>query len=89
MRTLSKRGPHTLSQFANVLNVNTIGTFNVIRLAAEKISLNQSDSDGIKGCIVNTASVAAYEGQIGQVAYAASKGAIVSMVNPLYLSNIV
>lgn len=82
-RTLGKKGPHNLQQFAKVLQVNTIGTFNVIRLAAEKIAMNQPDDDGIRGVIVNTASIAAMDGQIGQAAYAASKGAVVSMTLPI------
>lgn len=82
-RTLSKKGPHSLSQFAKVLGVNTIGTFNVVRLAAEAMSQNALDSDQERGVIINTASIAAMDGQIGQVAYAASKGAIVSMTLPL------
>jgi len=84
MRTLNKKGqPHNLEQFKKVLNVNTIGTFNVIRLAAEKMALNKGDNDGRKGVIINTASIAAMDGQIGQAAYAASKGAIVSMTLPI------
>jgi len=84
MRTLSKKGPHSLAQFSKVLNINTVGTFNVIRLAAEKMSANKpSDSDGMRGVIINTASIAAMDGQIGQAAYAASKGAVVSMTLPI------
>ena len=81
-RTLSKKGPHSLEQFERVLKVNTSGTFNCIRLVAEAmVGKNVLDSDGIRGVIINTASIAAMDGQIGQAAYAASKGAIVSMVN--------
>ena len=83
MKTLSKKGPHNLDQFSRVLQINTVGTFNVIRLAAEKMALNPVDEDGLRGLIINTASIAAYEGQIGQAAYAASKGAIVSMTLPI------
>lgn len=83
MKTLSKKGPHSLDQFSKVLQVNTVGTFNVIRLAAEKMALNPVDEDGLRGVIINTASIAAYEGQVGQAAYAASKGAIVSMTLPI------
>lgn len=83
MKTLSKKGPHNLDQFSKVLQINTVGTFNVIRLAAEKMALNPGDEDGLRGLIINTASIAAYEGQIGQAAYAASKGAIVSMTLPI------
>lgn len=84
MRTINKKGlPHCLEQFNKVLSINTAGTFNVIRLAAEKMALNKGDSDGKRGVIINTASVAAMDGQIGQAAYAASKGAIVSMTLPI------
>lgn len=83
MKTLSKRGPHNLEQFSKVLMVNTVGTFNVMRLAAEQMALNDADEDGLRGVIINTASIAAYEGQVGQAAYAASKGAIVSMTLPV------
>ena len=83
MKTLSKKGPHLLDLFSKVVLVNAVGTFNVARLAAEKMSLNETDPDGLRGLIVNTASIAAFEGQIGQVAYAASKGAVVSMTLPL------
>lgn len=82
-KTLSKKGPHDLSQFAKVLNVNAVGTFNTLRLTAEKIALNDADEDGLRGVIINTASIAAMDGQIGQAAYAASKGAIVSMTLPI------
>eukprot|EP01038_Epipyxis_sp_PR26KG_P005819 gene5819-8025_t len=83
MRTLSKKGPHSLSQFAKVMHVNTIGTFNVIRLTADQMNTNVPDSDGLKGVIINTASIAAMDGQIGQAAYAASKGAIAAMTLPI------
>jgi NAD(P)-dependent dehydrogenase (short-subunit alcohol dehydrogenase family) len=83
MKTLSKKGPHDLNQFIKVINVNTIGTFNVVRLASEKMAVNVPDEDGLRGVIINTASVAAFDGQIGQVAYAASKGAVASMTLPL------
>lgn len=82
-KTLSKKGPHSLQEFSNTLQVNTIGTFNVARLAAERMSRRETDGDGLRGCIVNTASIAAYEGQIGQVAYATSKAAIVGMTLPM------
>ncbi len=74
---------HGLDEFKRVLNVNVGGTFNVIRWACHLMADNQPNSQGQRGVIINTASVAAYEGQIGQVAYAASKGAIVSMTLPL------
>ena len=83
MRTLTKKGPHNLEQFSNVMQVNAVGTFNVIRLAAEKMALNAADEDGLRGVIINTASIAAYEGQVGQAAYAASKGAVVAMTLPI------
>ncbi|QQP57254.1 3-hydroxyacyl-CoA dehydrogenase type-2 [Caligus rogercresseyi] len=69
--------------FPRVVTVNTIGTFNVIRLAAPMIALNEPDSDHQRGVIINTASVAAYEGQRGQAAYSASKGAVVGMTLPI------
>ncbi|KAG8195093.1 hypothetical protein JTE90_029672 [Oedothorax gibbosus] len=78
-----KNTPHSLEDFMKVINVNTIGTFNVIRLAVGLMGLNQPDEDGQKGVIVNTASVAAYDGQRGQAAYSASKGGIVGMTLPL------
>jgi 3-hydroxyacyl-CoA dehydrogenase / 3-hydroxy-2-methylbutyryl-CoA dehydrogenase len=74
---------HGLKEFQRVLNVNVAGTFNVIRWACHIMADNQVDSQGQRGVIVNTASVAAYDGQIGQIAYAASKGAIASMTLPL------
>eukprot|EP01039_Chlorochromonas_danica_P005458 gene5458-6009_t len=83
MKTLSKKGPHSLATFTKVLHINTIGTFNVARLAAEAMSKNAFDADQERGLIVNTASIAAMDGQIGQVAYAASKGAVASMTLPL------
>lgn len=83
-KTLSKRGPHSLENFQKVLSVNTIGTFNVLRLAAERMSMGDPfDDDGSRGVVVNTASVAAFDGQIGQAAYSASKGAIVGMTLPI------
>lgn len=82
-RTLSKKGPHDLAAFSKVLNVNTVGTFNVIRLAAARMALNTPDEDNIRGVIINTASIAAFDGQIGQAAYAASKGAVVGMTLPI------
>lgn len=82
-RTLSKRGPMDLNKFANVMNVNVNGTFNVVRLAAEKMALNAPNENGERGVIVNTSSIAYQDGQIGQVAYAASKGAIASMTLPI------
>jgi len=81
-RTVSKQGPHDLEIFANVVKVNLIGTFNVLRLAAAAMTANDPDSGGQRGVCVNTASIAAFEGQIGQVAYAASKGGIVGLTLP-------
>lgn len=83
MKTLGKKGPHSLEQFIKVLNINTVGTFNVVRLTAEKMALNKPDADGCRGVIINTASVAAMDGQIGQAAYAASKGAVAAMTLPI------
>lgn len=80
---LKRSAAHPLSDFQKVLQVNTVGTFNVARLAAVSIWKNQPDSDGSRGVIVNTASIAAYDGQIGQCAYSASKGAITAMTLPM------
>jgi NAD(P)-dependent dehydrogenase (short-subunit alcohol dehydrogenase family) len=82
-KVLGREGPHSLDSFAKVVQVNLVGTFNVIRLAAEAMSGNDPSESGERGVIVNTASVAAYEGQIGQVAYAASKGGVVSLTLPV------
>ena len=81
-RTVDKNGPHSLDIFAKVIQVNVVGTFNVIRLAAAQMS-QQEPVDGERGVIINTASIAAFDGQIGQVAYASSKGAVVSMTLPI------
>jgi 3-hydroxyacyl-CoA dehydrogenase/3-hydroxy-2-methylbutyryl-CoA dehydrogenase len=82
-KTLSKRGMHPLEEFQKVLSVNTVGTFNVACLAAERMSRRDPDEDGQRGVIINTASIAAFEGQKGQVAYAASKGGVVGMTLPM------
>lgn len=82
-RVLGKSGPHPLDLFSRVLQVNLVGTFNVIRWAAAKMAASEAMEDGERGVIVNTASVAAYEGQIGQAAYSASKGGIVGMTLPI------
>lgn len=82
-RTVTKQGPHSLDLFSKVISVNLIGTFNVIRLAAVQMSKNQPNSEGERGVIINTASVAAYEGQIGQAAYSASKGGVVGLTLPV------
>lgn len=79
MRTVGKQGPHTLDLFERVIAVNLTGTFNMIRLAAAAMAANTPNAQGERGVIVNTASVAAFDGQIGQAAYAASKGGIVGM----------
>ncbi|WP_354701373.1 putative oxidoreductase [Paraconexibacter sp. AEG42_29] len=81
-RLLSKRGPHKTESFAAILHVNLFGTFNVLRAAAVAMAENEPDEHGQRGVIVNTASIAAYDGQIGQIAYAASKGGIVGMTLP-------
>jgi NAD(P)-dependent dehydrogenase (short-subunit alcohol dehydrogenase family) len=82
-RTVSKEGPHSLDLFETVVRINLIGTFNVIRLCAASMSKNEPNSAGERGVIVNTASVAAFDGQIGQAAYSASKGGIVGMTLPI------
>ncbi|GAA4832158.1 SDR family NAD(P)-dependent oxidoreductase [Kitasatospora terrestris] len=78
-RILSRKGPHDLALFQAVLNVNLLGTFNVMRLAAESIARHEPDDRGQRGVIVNTASIAAFEGQVGQIAYAASKAGVAGM----------
>ena len=82
IKTLGKQGPFPLDAFAKIVNINLIGTFNVIRLAAERIAAGDP-VDGERGVIVNTASVAAFDGQIGQAAYSASKGGVVGMTLPI------
>jgi 3-hydroxyacyl-CoA dehydrogenase / 3-hydroxy-2-methylbutyryl-CoA dehydrogenase len=81
-RVAHKGGPHNLEYFSNVVKLNLIGSFNVLRLAADAMSANEPDAEGERGVCVNTASIAAYDGQIGQIAYAASKGGIVGMTLP-------
>ncbi|WP_332762982.1 SDR family NAD(P)-dependent oxidoreductase [Pseudomonas koreensis] len=81
-KILGKTGPHALSSFARVINVNLIGSFNMLRLAAAAIAESEANADGERGVIINTASVAAFDGQIGQAAYSASKGAIASLTLP-------
>lgn len=78
-RILSRRGPHDLDLFHTVLKVNLLGTFNVMRLAAEAMSAQEPDTNGQRGVVVNTASIAAFEAQIGQIAYAASKAGVAGM----------
>src|SRR5215212_4197343 len=82
-KVLGREGPHSFDSFANVVQVNLLGTFNVIRLAAEAMVGGWPLESGERGVIVNTASVAAFDGQIGQVAYAASKGGVVAMTLPV------
>jgi NAD(P)-dependent dehydrogenase (short-subunit alcohol dehydrogenase family) len=83
-RTLGKKGVHSLELFSRVLNINLVGTFNVCRCVAEQMSRNEELSEGSgRGVIINTASIAAMEGQVGQVAYSASKGGVVSMTLPM------
>jgi NAD(P)-dependent dehydrogenase (short-subunit alcohol dehydrogenase family) len=81
-RTASKRGPHQLAPFETVIRVNLIGTFNVLRIAAAAMVGNEPTESGERGVCVNTASIAAFDGQIGQISYSASKGAIVGMTLP-------
>ncbi len=81
--TLGKTGPMPLEQFARTVGINLIGTFNLVRLAAARMQGNTPRADGERGVIVNTASVAAFDGQIGQAAYSASKGGVVGMTLPL------
>jgi NAD(P)-dependent dehydrogenase (short-subunit alcohol dehydrogenase family) len=83
LRTTSKNGPHPLDVFETVVRINLLGTFNVIRLAATLMARNEPNEEGERGVIINTASVAAFDGQIGQAAYSASKGGIVGMTLPI------
>jgi NAD(P)-dependent dehydrogenase (short-subunit alcohol dehydrogenase family) len=78
-RTISKDGPHPLEEFQRVIDLNLISSFNIARLAAYRMSNNEPNEDGERGVIINTASIAAFEGQIGQVAYTAAKGGIAAM----------
>lgn len=82
-KTVGKDGPHSLASFKRVIEVNLIGTFNVIRLSATQMSAQEPNAAGERGVIVNTASIAAFDGQIGQAAYSASKGGIVGMTLPI------
>jgi NAD(P)-dependent dehydrogenase (short-subunit alcohol dehydrogenase family) len=82
-RVVGKEGPYDLASFSRTIHVNLIGTFNVIRLAAAAMNQNQPNAEQERGVIINTASVAAFEGQIGQAAYSASKGGVVSMTLPI------
>jgi len=83
MRTITKQGPMPLDLFAKVIAINLTGTFNVLRLAAAQMARNTPNREGERGVIVNTASAAAFDGQIGQAAYAASKGGVVSLTLPI------
>jgi NAD(P)-dependent dehydrogenase (short-subunit alcohol dehydrogenase family) len=82
-KTVGKNGPHSLAVFGKVITVNLIGSFNMIRLAADAMSKNDPEATGERGCLISTASVAAYDGQIGQAAYSASKGGVVGMTLPV------
>jgi NAD(P)-dependent dehydrogenase (short-subunit alcohol dehydrogenase family) len=82
-KTVGKDGPHALASFTRVVTVNLIGSFNMIRVAATAMTQSDATADGERGVLVNTASVAAFDGQIGQAAYAASKGGIVGMTLPV------
>ncbi|WP_218508718.1 3-hydroxyacyl-CoA dehydrogenase [Variovorax sp. dw_308] len=82
-KTVGKNGPHALSAFSKTVTVNLLGTFNMIRLAADAMSRNEPEPTGERGVLISTASVAAYDGQIGQAAYSASKGGVVGMTLPI------
>ncbi|MGD2138989.1 MAG: 3-hydroxyacyl-CoA dehydrogenase [Burkholderiales bacterium] len=82
-KTIGRDGPHRLDSFARVININLIGTFNMIRVAADAMAKQDANAEGERGVIVNTASVAAFDGQIGQAAYSASKGGVVGMTLPI------
>ncbi|MBL6752320.1 MAG: SDR family NAD(P)-dependent oxidoreductase [Nevskia sp.] len=82
-KVLGKEGPHNLARFTRTLTINVVGTFNFIRLAAKQMAAQPANDAGERGVIVNTASIAAFDGQIGQAAYAASKGAVVGMTLPI------
>ncbi len=83
VKVLGKEGPHPLDVFQRIININLIGTFNVIRLAAAAMAEQQPDAGGERGVIINTSSVASFEGQIGQAAYSASKGGVNAMTLPI------
>lgn len=82
-KVLGRNGPHALESFARAVNINLVGSFNMLRLAAEAMARNEPDAGGERGIIVNTASVAAFDGQIGQAAYSASKAGVVGMTLPI------
>lgn len=81
-KIIGKQGAHGLDSFSRIININLIGTFNLLRLAAEAIAKSTANAEGERGVIINTASVAAFDGQVGQAAYAASKGAVASLTLP-------
>ncbi|WP_282347230.1 SDR family NAD(P)-dependent oxidoreductase [Pseudomonas sp. PS01301] len=81
-KILGKQGAHGLDSFSRIININLVGTFNLLRLAAEAIAKSTANAEGERGVIINTASVAAFDGQVGQAAYAASKGAVASLTLP-------
>ncbi|WP_133012421.1 3-hydroxyacyl-CoA dehydrogenase [Marinomonas flavescens] len=82
-KTVGRNGALSLEKFSQAININLIGTFNVLRLAAEQMEKNEPNQDGERGVIINTASVAAFDGQVGQAAYAASKAGVVGMTLPI------
>jgi len=82
-KTVGKNGPHNLALYTKTIMVNLVGSFNMIRLAAEAMAKNDPEPTGERGCLISTASVAAYDGQIGQAAYSASKGGVVGMTLPI------
>jgi NAD(P)-dependent dehydrogenase (short-subunit alcohol dehydrogenase family) len=82
-KTVGKNGAHNLGVFTKTITVNLVGSFNMIRLAADAMGKNDPESTGERGCLISTASVAAYDGQIGQAAYSASKGGVVGMTLPI------
>ncbi len=82
-KTVGKDGPHPLASFARVININLVGSFNMIRIAADAMCKNEPEATKERGVLINTASVAAYDGQIGQAAYSASKGGIAGMTLPI------
>ena len=83
IKTVGRDGPHPLDAFQQTVDINLVGSFNVARLAAAEMAQNDPEDDGARGVIINTASIAAYDGQKGQAAYAASKGGIVGMTLPM------
>ena len=83
MKTVGKDGAHSLAMFSKVVAVNLVGSFNMIRLAAAAMALNEPEPTGERGVLISTASIAAFDGQIGQAAYAASKGGVVGMTLPI------